>query len=194
MRATASAEPAARGSTTDRLPDAGLLARGLAVLRIFVGLILLANGMAKVFGWSEVTAGPYMANLVNRDNVQGILDFEVNQNPANGGPGTELPLLGSVVNDLLLPNIGVVGWLITGVEIGVGLLLVLGLVSRAAALVALGQHLFLALVYASSNRWMFEQPHEYVPAAILALVPSGRIWGLDGRLMLGRARRGRWPF
>jgi hypothetical protein len=38
---------------------------------------------------------------------------------------------------------------------------------------------------------MFEQPHEWVPLLILALVPAGRTWGLDERF----ARRGRgFPF
>ena len=58
----------------------------------------------------------------------------------------------------------------------------------------LGQQLFLAAVYFSSNRWMFEQPHEYIPLAILALVPAGRVWGLDRRLIRQRPNLRRWPF
>jgi uncharacterized membrane protein YphA (DoxX/SURF4 family) len=174
--------------------DAGRLAKALAVLRIFVGSIFLLNGLAKLFGWSTVKIGPYVANLIDRDAVGFILDFEVNRNPAGGEPGTLLPGLGALVNDVLLPNIEVFAWLVTIVELVVGLLLVLGLLSRGAALVALGQFLFLALVYFSSNRWLFEQPHEYVPAAILAVVSSGYAWGLDGRLNLDRAKRRRWPF
>ena len=50
------------------------------------------------------------------------------------------------------------------------------------------------MLYASSNRWLFEQPHEYVPLVILALVPAGRLWGLDGRLRWRRARAGKFPF
>ncbi len=176
------------------IPDANRLGRGLAVLRIFVGSIFLLNGLAKIFGWSAVNIGPYASNLIDRDAVGFILDFEVNRNPAGGSPGTELPLLGSLVNDLILPNIDVFAWLITVVEVVVGLLLVLGLASRGAAVVALGQALFLALVYFSSNRWLFEQPLDYVPAAILTFVPTGRVWGLDGRLNLARARAGAWPF
>jgi uncharacterized membrane protein YphA (DoxX/SURF4 family) len=82
----------------------------------------------------------------------------------------------------LLDNFGSVQWLVTGAELGLGTLLVVGLASRGAALLALGQQTFLALLYASSNRWLFEEPHEYVPLVILALVPAGRVWGLDGRL------------
>jgi uncharacterized membrane protein YphA (DoxX/SURF4 family) len=174
--------------------DAGRLAKGLAVLRIFVGSIFLLNGLAKVFGWSVVKIGPYVANLIDRSAASFILDFEVNQNPAGGEPGTLLPGLGPLVNNLILPSVGVFTWLVTVVEVVVGLLLVLGLFSRGAALVALGQVLFLALVYFSSNRWLFEQPHEYVPTAILAVVSSGYVWGLDGRLNINRAKQRRWPY
>ncbi len=62
-----------------------------------------------------------------------------------------LPLLGSVTNEVLLPNIELVAWLVTLVEVVVGLMLVLGLATRAAALVALGQALFLPLIYFSSS-------------------------------------------
>lgn len=187
-----------RGVTTSAIgcpaPDAGRLAKGLAALRIFVGFIFLMNGLAKLFGWSSVEIGPYVANLIDREALAFILDFEVNRNPAGGQPGTLLPLLGPVVNNVLLPNVEVFAWMVTAVEIVAGLLLVLGLVSRGAALIVLAEAVFLALIYFSSDRWMFEQPHEYVPAAILALVSSGYVWGLDGRLDLSRAKQGRWPF
>ena len=75
--------------------------------------------------------------------------------------------------------------MVTITEVGVGLLLILGFVSRGAALLGLGFHLFLAPVYASSNRWMLEQPHEYIPMLILAIVPFGQNWGMD-RLLLKR--------
>jgi uncharacterized membrane protein YphA (DoxX/SURF4 family) len=95
---------------------------------------------------------------------------------------------------VLLPNHDWLQWVITFVELGVGALLILGLVSRGAALVGLLQQLFLAALYASSGRWMFEQPHEYVPLVIPALVPAGRVWGLDARMRARRALDGRWPF
>jgi uncharacterized membrane protein YphA (DoxX/SURF4 family) len=175
------------------LPSARLLARGLAALRIFVGLILFANGLAKLTGITTITIGAYQANLIDRDATRFILRYEGLENPANGGPGTEVPGLKSVVR-FLLDNFGVVQWLITAAELGLGLLLLVGLASRGAALLALAQQLFLALLYASSNRWLFEQPHEYVPLLILAIVPAGRVWGLDGRLRWPPARAGRWPF
>jgi uncharacterized membrane protein YphA (DoxX/SURF4 family) len=168
--------------------DPVLLARGLAALRIFFGLILFANGLAKLLSFREVEIGPYRSFLIDRPEARAILDFETNR---RGGDGTDVPGLKALVNDLVLPNYDALQWLLTFVELGAGLALIVGLASRGAALLALGQQLFLQLVYLSSGRWMFEQPHEWVPLLILTLVPAGRTWGLDARF----ARRGRgFPF
>lgn len=174
-----------------------LVARGLAVIRIFFGIILLANGLAKVEpSLGRIDLGPYHANLVTRDGARGILNFEINERRIREGAplGTQVPGLKSFVNTVVLANWGVFQWVVVLVEVGAGLLLVLGLATRGAALIGLGQQLFLALVYASSNRWMFEQPHEYVPLLVLALVPAGRMWGLDARLVRDIPAFRRWPF
>jgi uncharacterized membrane protein YphA (DoxX/SURF4 family) len=168
--------------------DPLLLGRGLAAIRIFFGLILLSNGLAKLFSFRNVEIGPYRSFLIDREEARRILDFEVNQR----GGGTDVPGLPALVNDVLLPRWDVLQWLVTALEVGAGAALVLGVASRGAALLALGQQLLLQLVYLSSGRWMWEQPHEWVPLLILALVPAGRVWGLDRRLAARRA--GRWPF
>jgi uncharacterized membrane protein YphA (DoxX/SURF4 family) len=168
------------------------LARALAAIRIFFGLILFSNGLAKLFSFREVFIGPYKGTLIDRPEARSILDFEVNR---RGGDGTDLPLLKSIVNNLMLDNWGVFQWVTTAIELGAGLALILGIASRGAALVALGQQLFLQLVYFSSARFMWEQPHEWVPLVILALVPSGRVWGFDARLLhRGTRRFDHWPF
>ena len=167
-------------------------ARGLAAIRIFLGLVLLSNGLAKLLSFTEVSVGPYRATLIDRPEARAILEFEVNR---RGGDGTDLPLLQSIVNDVVLDNWGLFQWATTALELGAGLALVLGFASRAAALAALGQQLFLQLVYFSSGRFMWEQPHEWVPLLVLALVPSGRVWGLDARMLARGTRRfDRWPF
>jgi uncharacterized membrane protein YphA (DoxX/SURF4 family) len=184
VSATAAPAPA----PIDPLP----LARGLAALRIFFGLILFSNGLAKLFSFREVSLGPYKATLIDRSEARSILEFEVNR---RGGDGTDLPLLKSIVNDLVVDNWGVFQWITTALELGVGLALILGIASRGAALAGLGQQLFLQLVYFSSARFMWEQPHEWVPLVILALVPAGRVWGLDARLLHRGSRRfDHWPF
>lgn len=164
------------------------LGRGLAALRIFFGLILFANGLAKLLEFRAVEIGPYRSFLIDRAEARAILDFETNR---RGGEGTDVPGLKALVNDVILANWDVLQWVVTFVELGAGVALIVGLASRGAALLALGQQLFLQLVYLSSSRWMFEQPHEWVPLLILTLVPAGRVWGLDARF----ARRGRgFPF
>mgnify|MGYP002780703878 FL=1 len=168
------------------LPDAGLLARGLAVLRMFFGVILLANGLAKLLSFRDISIGPYEANLIDRGLARAILENEAAR--------TELPVIPWIAEDVLLAQWGFFQWAITAMELGVGALLIVGLATRGAALVGLGQQLFLAGLYLSSNRWAFEQPHEYVPLAILSLVPAGRAWGLDGRLLARRPELRRWPF
>ena len=175
------------------LPPARVLAQGLAALRIFIGAILFANGLAKLAGITTITIGPYQANLIDRAATRFILRFEGLENPANGGPGSDVPGIKPTVR-FLLEHFDVVQWLITALELGVGALLILGLATRGAAVVALAKQSFLALLYASSNRWLFEQPHEYVPLVILALVPAGRVWGLDGQVSWRAARTGRFPF
>jgi uncharacterized membrane protein YphA (DoxX/SURF4 family) len=177
--------------------DPVLFARGIAVIRIFFGIILFANGLAKLEpSLGRIDIGPYHANLVTLNGARGILNFEVNERRIREGApqGTQVPGLKPFVNDVVLANWGVFQWVVILIEVGFGGLLLIGLASRGAALVALGQQLFLALVYFSSNRWLFEQPHEYVPLIILAIVPAGRAWGLDAWLLRRNPRLRHWPF
>jgi len=177
--------------------DPLLFAKGMAVIRIFFGVILFANGLAKLEpSLGRIDIGPYHGNLVTRDEARSILDFEVNRRQIREGAprGTQVPGLQPFVNTVILANWGLFQWVVVLIEVGAGLLLIVGLASRGAALVALGQQLFLALVYFSSNRWMFEQPHEYIPLIVLAIVPAGRAWGVDARLARRDLALRRWPF
>lgn len=181
-----------RGGTDPVLPSARTLARGLAVLRIFFGIVLFANGVAKLFEFRRVEVGPYVANLIDKGAARSILESGFAGEQERSIPGLR------PVMELMVDNWGLVGWALTFTELLVGGLLIVGAATRLAALIGLGQALFLALVFATRNRWAFEQPHEYVPLIILAIVPAGRVWGLDGRLLRRRrtqvgALRG-WPF
>jgi uncharacterized membrane protein YphA (DoxX/SURF4 family) len=177
--------PSSADPDTDFPVDARLLARGLAVVRILLGLTFFSNGLAKLFGFREVVFGPVVANLINRPDARFILDVEVNKNAQR-----LLPPIRWIANDLVLPNFGFFGWALTVVELVAGLLLILGLLPRIGALLALGPVVFLFFVYLSNDRWLPERFVELVPLLVLAVVPSGYAWGLDGRL--GR-RPKRWP-
>ncbi len=167
-----------------------MLGRGIAALRIFMGIVFFANGLAKLTGVRNIELGWYRGFLIVRNEARNILRFEVNE---RDGAGTQVPFLKEIVNDIILANWDIFQWLVTITELGVGFLLIIGLVSRGAALIGLLFQLFLALVYMSSNRWMFEQPHEYVPLVILAIVPAGYYWGLDRLVVRRWAATGRWP-
>jgi len=169
----------------------------MAVIRIFFGIILFANGLAKLEpSLGRIDVGPYHANLVTREGARSILNFEVNERRIREGApqGTQVPGLRPFVNNVILANWAFFQWGVVLSEVGFGGLLLIGLASRGAALICLGQQLFLVLVYFSSNRWVFEQPHEYVPLIVLAVVPVGRMWGLDGWLLRNYPRLRRWPF
>jgi uncharacterized membrane protein YphA (DoxX/SURF4 family) len=194
----AAATTVAPGAPADRPRiDPIRFGRGMAVIRIFFGLIVFANGLAKVdASLGQINIGAFHANLITRDGARGILNFEVNQRQVTktAPKGTGVPYLKRFVNDVVLKHWNVFQWVVTSVEVGAGALLILGLASRLGALVDLGQQLFLAAVYFSSNRWLFEQPHEYVPLVVLALVPAGRVWGVDAWLVRTHPAFRRWPF
>lgn len=195
--ATRETTAVAAPNRADFLIDPILFGRGMAVIRIFFGIILFANGVAKLDARAgRIDVGPYHANLVTRDGARSILNFEINERQIqrDAPKGTQVPGLRDFVNNVVLARWDVFQWVVVAVEVGAGALLILGLASRGAALIALGQQLFLALVYLSSNRWAFEQPHEWLPLIVLAIVPAGRIWGLDGPLVRNRRRLRRWPF
>lgn len=183
-------EEAVPRSATGAPPiNAAAFARGLAVLRIFFGLILFSNGLSKLFSFTQVHVGIYKGSLIDRPGARSILDFNANR---RGGTGNDLPGLKTVVNDVMLDHWGLFQWVTTALELGVGLALILGIATRGAALVGLSQQVFLQLLYLPSGRFMWEQPHEWVPLLILALVPAGLVWGLDGRLERNRLKA-RWP-
>ncbi len=168
------------------------LGRGLAAIRVFFGVILLANGIAKVFEFRRVAVGDWWITfLIDRSYAREILDSLANKDR----PGTsQLPVIQWIANEVMLDNWDWFQWVLTATELGVGALLILGLATRGAALAGFGFQFFLALYYLPTNKWSFEQPHEYVPLLILALVPAGRVWGLDALLTRRNPGMRRWPF
>ncbi len=101
-----------RGTTATPEPpliDPILFAKGMAVIRIFFGIILFANGLAKLEpSLGRIDVGPYHANLVTREGARSILNFEVNERRIREGApqGTQVPGLRPFVNDVLLANWG----------------------------------------------------------------------------------------
>jgi thiosulfate dehydrogenase (quinone) large subunit len=162
------------------------IAKGLAAFRIFVGLVWLGNGLAKVFNHQNFDLGVVSFSLISRDTARGLLESYT------GPKSHAIAPLKSVYRDLVLANWGVFQWLLTMAELVVGVSLVIGIASRLGPLLALALILPLWVMVIDNNRYLFEWPLDIVPLTILAAVPAGRVWGQDGKLA---ARFGdRWPF
>ena len=94
-----------------------------------------------------------------------------------------IPLQGSLVKSLVIPNLAWMGWLILLMEAFVAISLILGLFTRLGGLAALLQAMNLFFgVSAVPGEWYWS----YLMLAILGLIflaiPAGRILGLDARL------------
>jgi thiosulfate dehydrogenase (quinone) large subunit len=162
------------------------LARGFAVLRIFFGAIYLSNGLAKLFDVGAYDLGFATFGLLWLPQA----NFIANDASAN----TFLAPIGSMFQDVVLPNWGAFGVFLTVVEIAAGFSLLFGVLSRAAAvgnLLLIGP-IWLMYLFSGGTQYLWTYPVDLLPLLLLVLVPAGRAWGFDGRLA---ARFGdRWPF
>jgi uncharacterized membrane protein YphA (DoxX/SURF4 family) len=96
-------------------------------------------------------------------------------------------LQGELVRDIVLPNITLFGPLVYLVELAIGVTLLLGLCSRAGALLGLlmGLNLWLGL-YSAQGEWPWTYMFLVIIQAIFVIDPPGRSLGADALL---RARR-----
>ena len=162
------------------------IAKGLAAFRIFVGLVWLANALAKVVNQGSYDLGAVSFSLISRDTARGLLESYT------GPESHAIAPLKTVYRDLVLANWGFFPWLLTAAELAIGISLVVGIASRLGPLLALALIFPLWIMVIDNNRYLFEWPLDIVPLAILAAVPAGRVWGQDDKLA---ARFGdRWPF
>lgn len=160
------------------------LALGFAALRILFGLVYLSNAFAKLIDVADYRFGPFGLNLIARGNAFGILE---------GAAGdTWIPPLGALYQNLVLPNWGFFIWFLIVAEFAIALGLLFGVASRAAALGGLALIGPIWLMLLDNGLYLWSYPVELVPLLILAIVPSGRTAGFDGRLAARFG--GRWPF
>jgi uncharacterized membrane protein YphA (DoxX/SURF4 family) len=98
-----------------------------------------------------------------------------------------IPLQGDLVGSIVLPNLWLFGPLIYLVELAIGVSLLLGLFSRAGAVLGLlmGLNLWLGL-YSAPNEWPWTYMFLLMIQAWFAIDPPGRVLGAD--VLLRRAR------
>jgi thiosulfate dehydrogenase (quinone) large subunit len=164
--------------------DPRLLAGGFAALRIFTGLVWLSNGLAKAFNVGSFDWGFISFNLITAGAARSIA--------SDASSKSQIVPLGEFYRDVVLPNWGFFGLFLTGAELAVGLGLLFGVLTRLAALggLLLIGPIWLMLLHTGGYLW--EYPAEDLfPLVLLAIVPAGRVAGLDRRLAprLGN----RWP-
>jgi uncharacterized membrane protein YphA (DoxX/SURF4 family) len=186
--------PTATPSTTDpstsSTPVAGplvperVLLRALAAVRIFFGVDWLSNALAKLAGVMNYDWGFTTFNLVDRGVANGILH--------QGVMSTSIAPLRWFYGEVVLPNFGIFGWVLTLAELAIAIGLLFGIATRLAAV---GGLLLLApiwLMLLSTDQYFWTYPLDVVPLVLLAIVPTGRYLGLDGRIAARLGTR-RWP-
>ena len=161
-----------------------LFGRAMAALRIYFGVVFLHNGIAKLLPavpnlWPNTPLG----FVIDAEGARRILEAEV---IAGRHPVEPYRLL---IQDVVLPNAGPFLLLVGAAESMVGLLLIIGLLTPLAALVAAGMVLHLQFATLWNNKWLYEYSLEWLPLLCLAAFRAGRWHGLDARFA---ARRARW--
>jgi thiosulfate dehydrogenase [quinone] large subunit len=164
--------------------DPRLLGRGFAALRIFTGLVWLSNGLAKLFNAGSFDWGFISFNLITVGAAHGIA--------SDASSKTQIVPLGEFYRDVVLPHWAFFGVFLTAAELAVGLGLLFGVLTRLAAvggLLLIGP-IWLMLLHTGGYLW--EYPAEDLfPLVLLAIVPAGRVGGLD-RVLAPRLGH-RWP-
>ena len=119
--------------------DASRMALVLAALRVFAGLIWLAN-----LSWK-------LPPSFGRHDARGLLySFRVAEHWAVIQP------LRHLVRSVVIPHFTLFGWLVFSVELAAGVLLTFGVAPRIGALIGTGQALIIAaLVAPAPKEWVF---------------------------------------
>ena len=171
-----------------RMMSSHWFGRAMAALRVYFGLVYLHNGIAKLLPavdglWPDSPLG-FVIQATGDRSAQSILQFEVVTQPHPVGPYRDL------VENVVLPNFGVFVAGIGVLETVVGLLLILGLLTPVAAILAAGMALHLQFATLWNDKWLYEYSLEWLPLLCLAAFRAGRWHGLDERFAQARAR---WP-
>jgi thiosulfate dehydrogenase (quinone) large subunit len=174
----------AQASTT-AAPGYRLMAGCFAALRIFMGLVFLSNGLAKAFDVGLYNWGFINFNLITAGTAQAIA--------GGAAQATYITPLAALYQGLVLPNWAFFGPFLTATEIAIGLGLLFGVATRLAAVGGLLLLTPIWLMLLPTGGYLWEYPSEDImPLVLLAIVPAGRVAGLDH--VLAPRFRQRWPF
>lgn len=162
----------------------------ILLLRVTFGLLFLSNGLAKLPGFEDLDYAPFPGFLISYDGARNSLNSDTSGHPVG--------LYRDLVDSVILENFGIFGSALVATEIGVGVLLVVGAFSSAAAIVGFLSlfHIWFANLgrYTDRSLWAWEGPIEWLPLLALCFLAAGRFYGLDAAVArtLPQALR-RWP-
>jgi len=159
---------AAEATTTARQGNLGA-----AIMRITLGVIVL------VTWWSNITGD---TNLYSGDGLRGLLNW-LGQSAEEGGNGGSLGFVHSILDSVVAPNAGFFGFVQGIVEFLIGLALLLGIATRAAAIAAFGFFATLFLAYFGGEEWIWTYVLLMAGAVVVFLDQGGRLLGLDQALI-----------
>lgn len=151
-------------------------AHGLAILRVVIGLIILATW------WSNLTDDP---NFYSADGLRGFFDWV--ETPAEeGGNGASLGFVHSLIDNTVLQAPGAFGLAQTVMEGLIGVGLVLGLFTRFFSLLATLFFGGLFLTYFGGEEWIGTYIILSAASFTVFLGWAGRTLGLDRKLAESR--------
>jgi thiosulfate dehydrogenase [quinone] large subunit len=145
----------------------------LLVVRTFLGIVYLSNGLAKLFGFHDVTLVLWRTFLINRDDA---LNIQVGNTSSSPGFLHDLGML-------IIANWANFQWLLTLGELAIGLRLLLGVLGRLTAvggfLLAFSTFIFTL----GAGTWTFDYLFE--PVLFIALMLAPPLPGLGSRMPWG---------
>jgi thiosulfate dehydrogenase [quinone] large subunit len=144
-------------------PSPAAAAWGLAGLRVFTGVLWLAN-----LAWK-------LPPDFGKDEVGGLMDnFVIAEEDAVFG------FLRTFMSDVVIPNYTAFGWLVFVVELVAGVLLTLGLLTRLGALVGGIQAVIITLlVVQAPTEWFWTYAMMIALHIVLFLTPCAERLALD---------------
>ncbi len=182
MATSTSADPAARAHAGP-LISSRLVHAGFFALRIYVGLVFFSNGLAKALNRQNTTWGPLSFSLITRGSAHDIAQSAAGHSHIAG--------LSAFYRTTVIPHWGFFGVFLTVAELAVGVALLVGILTRVASI---GGLLLIAPIWVMlwhTGDYLWAYPADLAPLVLLAVIPTGRILGLDGPL---HRRIPHWPF
>ena len=89
------------------------------------------------------------------------------------------PIVGDLINTYLVPNAGLIVWMVIFSELFIGTTILLGLFTRLGALIGMGMTINLWFFTLGWNEWIWIYPLIFTPLFIFFWSDSGRQIGLD---------------